>query len=110
MEERALAIAFGEHLRRLRTRRGLSQESLAGRAGLSRTSVVNIEAGRQGVALATLYRLAEALGASPGELLPDTAEMAETPAIAIGPETDDSNRLIRRVMKDLEDRGARSDN
>lgn len=88
----------------------MSQDDLAQRAGISRTSVVNIEAGRQGVALATLYRLAEALGASPGDLLPELAEVGETPAIAIGPETDDSSRLIRRVMRDLESGGVRSDN
>ena len=71
---------------------------------------MNIEAGRQGVALSTLYRLAEALGMSPGDLLPELVEVDGTPAIAIGPETDDSNRIIRRVMKNLEGGGALSDN
>jgi transcriptional regulator with XRE-family HTH domain len=97
-------MAFGEHLRRLRGRLGISQEKLAERASLSRTSVVNIEAGRQGVALATLYRLAEALGTGPGELLPSMSQGEGTPSIAIGPENDDSTRIIRSVMKDLADR------
>ena len=104
VDERALAMAFGEHLRRLRGRLGISQEKLAERASLSRTSVVNIEAGRQGVALATLYRLAEALGTGPGDLLPSMSQGEGTPSIAIRPENDDSTRISRSVMKDLADR------
>jgi transcriptional regulator with XRE-family HTH domain len=80
------------------------------RSDLSRTSVVNIEAGRQGVALATLYRLADALGANPGDLLPEFGDLDATPAITIGPENDDSSRIIRRVMKDLEAGAVKSDN
>ncbi len=49
------------NLRRLRQEAGLSQEALAGRAGVSRRMLVNIERGDANVSLATLDRLAAAL-------------------------------------------------
>lgn len=66
----ALNAAFGEHLRRLRGQARMSQDTLGRRAGLSRTSITNIEVGRQHVSLDVLYRLADALGQEPRDLLP----------------------------------------
>lgn len=48
----------------------LTQQQLADRVGLSRTSITNIESGRQQVALHQVYLLASALGRQPAELLP----------------------------------------
>lgn len=53
---------FGEAVRRLRTRRGLSQEMLGERAGLHRTYVGSIERGERNVSLVNIHRLAAALG------------------------------------------------
>jgi len=52
---------LGHRIQRARTKKGLTQESLASLVGLSRTSVVNIERGRQKVLAHTLVRLARAL-------------------------------------------------
>jgi transcriptional regulator with XRE-family HTH domain len=52
----------GERVRALRRRRGLTQLRLAQRAGFSRPSVANVEAGRQNLSLRRLCALADALG------------------------------------------------
>lgn len=61
---------FGRRLREVREAAHLSQDAVAKRVGLSRTSVTNIEIGRQHVALHMLYRFASAVGAQPSDLLP----------------------------------------
>ena len=49
---------------------GLTQEQLAEQIGLSRTSVTNIERGRQHVVLHQIYEIAAALGLNVEALLP----------------------------------------
>lgn len=49
----------------------MSQEELAGRVDLARTSITNIERGTQPVSLGLLYGLSDALGCEPAQLLPD---------------------------------------
>jgi transcriptional regulator with XRE-family HTH domain len=61
---------FGRALRARRKQAGLSQDDVAQRVGMSRTSITNIEQGRQHVSLHVLYELAGAVGATPGDLLP----------------------------------------
>ena len=94
-----LAVEFGRRLRHLRDEVDLSQEALAAASGLSRTSIVNIERGRQGVSLATLYNLASALGLEPRILLPNADPPPAVPRIAIGPNTRDSERAVLAVMR-----------
>jgi transcriptional regulator with XRE-family HTH domain len=60
---------MGKALKRLRTKKELSQAALAKRAGLSREYVNKIEAGRYDPPLSTLNSLAKALGVPVTELL-----------------------------------------
>lgn len=53
----------------LRGARGLSQVALASRAGLTRSSISNIEAGRQNIRLTVLATIAAALEVAPAVLL-----------------------------------------
>lgn len=53
---------LGGLIKRLRLNRGLSQENLGKAVGLTRTSVVNIEAGRQGIYAHTMVELLDVLG------------------------------------------------
>jgi transcriptional regulator with XRE-family HTH domain len=62
--------ALGGSIRAARDRAGVKQEQLALAVGLSRTSITNIERGRQGVQAYLLVRIAEVLGRPAGELLP----------------------------------------
>lgn len=63
---------FGSRVRTFRKARNLTQDQLAKQVNLSRTSVVNIEAGKQEVILKTVYAFAEAFRVTPGELLTET--------------------------------------
>jgi transcriptional regulator with XRE-family HTH domain len=54
---------FGTNVRIRRLRAGLTQDQLATTIGLSRTSVANIEQGRQQVLLHHAWAIARALGA-----------------------------------------------
>ena len=87
---------LGRKIRQARERFGekLSQEALAQRLGLSRASMVNIEAGRQRAPLHLLWQIAELLGADLTMLIPSREEMLAT-----------SNRveLEKAMMKQIED-------
>lgn len=60
---------FTVRLRALRAKRGMSQDALAKRAGISRGYLLRLEAGRQDPTLGILTKLAKALKVKVGELL-----------------------------------------
>lgn len=60
--------AFGRLVKDRRDKAGWSQEELATRVGLSRVSIVNIEAGRQRISLAHAISVASQLGIALEEL------------------------------------------
>jgi transcriptional regulator with XRE-family HTH domain len=68
---------FGSAVRRLRERRGMTQADLAERVGLGRTSMTNLESGKQNPPLSLLPTLARALGVDPERLIRETALPAE---------------------------------
>jgi transcriptional regulator with XRE-family HTH domain len=66
---KTIAVQFGEGLRRLRMRRGLTQEDVAYDAGLHRTEIGLLERGERVPGIETVFKLASALSISPNELL-----------------------------------------
>jgi transcriptional regulator with XRE-family HTH domain len=72
--EEDVLVAFGAAVRRARLTLAISQEELAGRAGLHRTYVGDIERGLRNVGLRNIQRLAEALSTSMADLLKDAEE------------------------------------
>ncbi len=66
-----LYTAIGTRIRRERERQSFTQEELASRIGIGRTSLTNIEAGRQRLLVHQLWRIASALFIQPRDLLPD---------------------------------------
>lgn len=64
-----LTRRFGLVVRRHRVARGWSQEEFADRAGLSRSYSGEVERGNSTPSLATVLKIAEALGASPSVLV-----------------------------------------
>jgi transcriptional regulator with XRE-family HTH domain len=66
--------AFGRLLAARRRKAGLSQAQLAGLIGLSRTSITNIECGRQAVLLHQVYEFANILETPLQELIPALPE------------------------------------
>jgi len=62
-------LKLGTTIKRLRERRRLTQEALAKRAGLHRVYVAQIEGRTKTPSIATLEKLAKALGVKVGRLL-----------------------------------------
>ena len=60
---------FAANLRAERARMDMTQEQLATKAGISTASVVGYEKGTTMPTLATLYKLAVALGTTPNALM-----------------------------------------
>lgn len=71
MTTRSVKSQFGASLRRLREKRGYSQEELAERAGLHRNYVGGVERGERNVALENIVKLAKALAVGPKDLFDD---------------------------------------
>ena len=65
-----IRMVVGNNVRRLRERRGWSQEQLGFEAGLHRNYVGGIERGERNVGLINVSKLAKALGVRPRTLLP----------------------------------------
>ena len=61
-QEQRLLSELGERLRLARKRRKLSNAVVAGRAGISRTTVYKVEAGHPGATLGAYIRVLAALG------------------------------------------------
>jgi transcriptional regulator with XRE-family HTH domain len=72
------------NLRRLRVKRGLSQEALAGDAGIDRTYVSRLERGLENPTIGLLEQLADALAATIVELfvVPAPAKLRRNPSEA----------------------------
>lgn len=61
---------LGKQIRAARQKSGLTQDELAQKVGLTRTSITNIEQGQQKIQIHTLYEMAHALNRSIVDFLP----------------------------------------
>lgn len=68
----------GERLKRTRHQLEVTQSELAEAAGVLRTSVANLEAGRQRPPLHVLYRISTALGVEVTAILPTNEDVTES--------------------------------
>jgi transcriptional regulator with XRE-family HTH domain len=73
VDEKLLYKEVGRAIRDTRIRRKFTQADLASAVSLSRTSINNIEKGRQRFLLHTLYAVGQKLSVEPTELLPTVA-------------------------------------
>lgn len=76
MSNEVLRRLIGEHLQKCRKKKGFTQEELAKRTSLKRTSITNVERSRQMISLSALYELAEALDVEVHELLPSRQDLS----------------------------------
>jgi len=74
-----VCLGFGKLLKQRRTEVKLSQKDFARAVGLSRTSVTNIECGRQPVSLPSLYAMADVLQVDVADLLPTIKPLRVVP-------------------------------
>ena len=63
------ARKLGERLKRIRTKKGISQGEIARRLEVDKGFVSNIENGKANPTLSTIAKLAKSLGVSVGELM-----------------------------------------
>jgi DNA-binding XRE family transcriptional regulator len=90
---------FGINVRVRRLRAGLTQDQLATTIGLSRTSVANIEQGRQQVLLHHAWAIARALGAeSIDELVGFAVPAADARKLALPEDIDPAHADWARVV------------
>jgi transcriptional regulator with XRE-family HTH domain len=114
---------LADNLRKFRRAKGLSQEQLAYRAGLSVGPVRRIEQGKDGVRMETLHSIARALGVKTSDLMaagppepvshedPNTMNLRElrialTPAMSLAPVAPPAGaepdlRRLRRMTHDI---------
>jgi transcriptional regulator with XRE-family HTH domain len=66
-----VVVYIGEKLKEVRTRRLLTQDELAGKAGVSQSTIANIERNNAEPQFRTIRKLAKALDIDPTKLLGD---------------------------------------
>jgi transcriptional regulator with XRE-family HTH domain len=94
---------FGRAVRRLRQERGMTQAELAARLSLGRTSITNLEKGRQSPPLSMLPEIASALGVDPLRLIANAVRSggsAEAGALAATVHDEDLRRWAGQVISD----------
>ncbi len=77
-QQQHLYQLLGKNVKRYRNQRGLTQEQLANEISLTRTSVVNIEQGRQHPPLHLVLQIAKVLSINLETLVPVETEFAAT--------------------------------
>jgi transcriptional regulator with XRE-family HTH domain len=75
-------VLLGRNIRRLREKRGISQESFALEADLARSYFSGIERGRRNLAALNLIKVADTLGCEVGELFPPMKELVSRRSVA----------------------------
>lgn len=91
----------GARIRALRESRKVTQEHLGELIGLTRTSVVNIERGRQKIMLHSLYAVAEVLGVAVAELLPSASEASVEEQVRADPVAQQDPSVLRFLEQAL---------
>ena len=72
-QNETIKVTFGQRVRELRTKKGLSQEALALTCDLDRTYVGGIERGERNVSLVNIQKIAVALGVPVRELFSEVS-------------------------------------
>lgn len=89
---------FGAKIRLARVQAGLSQEELGRRVGLTRSSISNVEKGRQHSLAHMVIEFATALGIAPIDLLPNRP----APADPLRGVPDDARAFVEDVLSTAE--------
>ena len=69
MKESELYKKVAERIKALRLERGITQQELAGMLDYEKSNMSRLEAGKVNIKLNTIYKIAQALNISMGELL-----------------------------------------
>lgn len=105
MEKQAVYERLGGNIRRARECRELNQGELADLIGMTRTSITNLETGRQGLQVHQLLLIARALNMSVDDLLDESVIAGPRGDTASGLESLPGN--LAAVVQSLQRRVAR---
>lgn len=101
LEENRIYALVGKRIKAYRVAAGITQADLAHSLTLQRTSITNIEAGKQKLLLHQLYKICSALNIEVDVLLPTTTELFET---VVSPQHGDIEQvppLAAAVLQDI---------
>jgi transcriptional regulator with XRE-family HTH domain len=87
---------LGSKIRRRRDAIGMTQSTLAAKAGVSRTSITNIERGGQAILVHQFLNIAMALKVPPASLLPSEAPRRPDPEVEF---SDTVQALLQQLEK-----------
>jgi len=93
-----MADSFADNLRRLRVEKGLSQQQLAARMFVDRSSIARWESGTRMPDLVLVHRLAVCLGVDVATLLPESAGQGRTPVVIL---VDDERPILSGGLRVL---------
>jgi transcriptional regulator with XRE-family HTH domain len=79
MDVTPLYAEIGERVRLVRTLAGMTQDDLARTAAMTRTTITNLESGKQKVVLESLYLIARALDIPIYFLIPEDVRSESVP-------------------------------
>lgn len=98
----AILETLGHRVRALRVANGITQQDLADRVGLSRTSITNVEAGQQGdIGVMKLIAFAEALGTTVTDLTGTVPSAVDTsPWLELARRVHQSERTYGRLAEE----------
>src|SRR5690242_10862645 len=108
MNEYALYKHIGKAVQSARLTHDLTQDDLAALVGLTRTSIVNLEAGRQRSPVHVLYLIAEKLDIPIHDLLPEIEQVGEVVEVKLGAQkliltVAEANELRRQLNRSGEE-------
>ena len=110
IDEQTLYSSIGNTIKSRRCELDLTQEQLALKVGVKRTSITNIESGGQKLPLHLLYRISLALDTDVAQLLPPAAgliQVVEGETIEIGGKTKEVHpktaSFMRTALEDLDE-------
>ena len=89
---------LGRRIREAREKSHLTQEALAVEVSLTRTSVTNIEKGRQQLLVHTLVEISRALNVAPESLLPEPQSSTQELDDLLKTESPQAQEWIRAVV------------
>ena len=95
----ALYPTIGTQLRELRDSRGLTQHQVARTIGLTRSSIANIETGRQHLPLHTWVAICQALGADPADVISRALQGVGPTVEALPAREDRRTATLRRRLE-----------
>ncbi len=97
IDETALHRHIGEQLKWQRQRRGFTQQQLADAVHMLRTSIANIETGRQKATLYILYKLCLVLDVEVKILLPNVSDVVQVEASHLHDEAPRATEFLKQL-------------